>query len=108
MLSQQDIESELSYAYLHAVSSRAGFPCEYTTRLVDGAGVDAIIRNQYDWLEEDSLLSTFAIHIQMKATIQLPDAGNGGRVWVLGVQLSRTKSSRSRRPLKLVMFGCSN
>lgn len=25
LLSQQDIESELSYAYLHAIASRAGF-----------------------------------------------------------------------------------
>lgn len=43
MLSEQNIEAELSYAYLHAVASRAGFSCEYRNRHLDGAGVDATI-----------------------------------------------------------------
>ena len=41
MLTEQNIEAELSYAYLHAVASRAGFSCEYRNRHLDGAGVDA-------------------------------------------------------------------
>jgi hypothetical protein len=38
MLTEQNIEAELSYAYLHAVASRAGFSCEYTPRHADAAG----------------------------------------------------------------------
>ena len=41
MLGEQNIESELSYAYLHAVASRAGIICENAGRHSDEAGVDA-------------------------------------------------------------------
>jgi len=44
LLSDNDIKSELSYAYLHAVASRAGMACEVAGRHSDGAGVDATIR----------------------------------------------------------------
>ena len=44
MLSQFNIESELSYAYLHAVASRAGFSCTHADRHLDSAGVDAQIQ----------------------------------------------------------------
>jgi hypothetical protein len=44
MLSMQNIESELSYAYLHAVASRCGIICESSGRHTDDAGVDAVLR----------------------------------------------------------------
>ena len=34
MLKEMNIEAELSYAYLHAVASRAGFSCEYRNSTV--------------------------------------------------------------------------
>ena len=37
----ENIESELSYAYLHAVASKAGICCQATGRNEDNAGVDA-------------------------------------------------------------------
>lgn len=37
----QNIESELSYAYLHAVAAKAGMSCKQGDRHDDGAGVDA-------------------------------------------------------------------
>lgn len=40
-LTQNNVESELSYAYLHAVASRAGASCSCTNRHEDNAGVDA-------------------------------------------------------------------
>lgn len=42
-LSTNDVESELSYAYLHAVASAAGAGCSVTSRHEDNAGVDAQI-----------------------------------------------------------------
>jgi len=44
VLSDANIEAELSYAYLHAVASRAGFSCAVAERHLDDAGVDAVIR----------------------------------------------------------------
>jgi len=44
MLTMQNVESELSYAYLHAVASRAQIICECTGRHSDEAGVDAVLR----------------------------------------------------------------
>jgi len=43
MMTTQNIESELSYAYLHAVCSKAGLSCKYGDRHDDGAGIDAEI-----------------------------------------------------------------
>ena len=40
-LSSQNIESELSYAYLHAVASHAGASCSVGSRHEDNTGVDA-------------------------------------------------------------------
>ncbi len=70
-LSLENIESELSYAYLHAVASKAGVSCEVAGRHEDNAGVDARLvawgpfpnggwRNEVD------------LKIQLKATVIQP------------------------------------
>jgi hypothetical protein len=76
LLTQQQIESELSYAYLHAVASRAGFECAVTGRHSDGAGVDAVLRVK-ERLAPDSRLTHFTIDVQLKATIGEPSPQNG-------------------------------
>jgi len=52
----QNIESELSYSYLHAVCSKAGLSCMQGDRHDDGAGVDAEIiyrgKLKYPYLTE--------------------------------------------------------
>ena len=68
MLNEQNIEAELSYAYLHAVASSAGFSCEYRNRHLDGAGVDATITEDGRKLADDSILTSFSIDLQLKAT----------------------------------------
>jgi len=74
-LSDNDMESELSYAYLHAVASRAGMSCIPVPRIPDNRGVDAKItaygpfptQKRYTRLSVD-------IDIQLKATRQeLPE-----------------------------------
>lgn len=60
-LSDNDIESELSYAYLHAVASRAGMNCQVSNRHADNRGIDATIRG-FD--------NPVIIDVQLKATIQ--------------------------------------
>jgi hypothetical protein len=70
VLTEQNIEAELSYAYLHAVASKAGFACEYTTRHMDSVAVDAIVREEGRFLASDSVLGSFEAHLQLKATYQ--------------------------------------
>jgi hypothetical protein len=67
----QNIESELSYAYLHAIASRAGIICEYVGRHSDAAGVDAVLRVK-GRLDPNSSLTQFTIDVQLKATKKVP------------------------------------
>ena len=68
-LADNDIKSELSYAYLHAVASRAGCICEKTDRLLDNLGVDARLTVQREATAESDL-SLFNLFVQLKATSQ--------------------------------------
>lgn len=75
LLTENNIKSELSYAYLHAVASRAGVECQVAGRHSDGAGVDAVVRAK-ERFEELSKLTHFTVEIQLKATCDepIPDA----------------------------------
>ena len=85
MLTEQNIEAELSYAYLHAVASRAGFSCEYRNRHLDGAGVDATITEDGRFLAEDSKLCYVPLDVQLKATYQELVDGNGNMSYSLAI-----------------------
>jgi len=74
-MTQQDIEAELSYAYLHAVASRAGVACQYCSRTFDSAGVDAELLAVQDFGPD--ALTDIAIHVQMKATVATPSEREG-------------------------------
>jgi len=76
LLTRQNIESELSYAYLHAVASRAGFECTVAGRHGDGAGIDAVLRVR-ERFGKDSFLTNFTIDVQLKATVAEPSLRNG-------------------------------
>lgn len=70
-LSLENIESELSYAYLHAIASKAGVACKVAGRHEDNAGVDASLVGwgpfpDGGWRHEVDL------KIQLKATIKQP------------------------------------
>jgi hypothetical protein len=68
-LSDNDIKSELSYVYLHAVATRAGCTCERTGRLVDNLGIDARVafRGQLNPRPSRSYVEFL---IQLKSTSQ--------------------------------------
>ena len=72
MLSEQNIEADLSYTYLHALAARGGFSCSYTHRHLDDAGVDAQIHEDGRFLAADSIRSSFALQVQLKATCVPP------------------------------------
>lgn len=66
-LAQNDIESELSYAYLHAVASRAGLNCKVENRHGDNYGVDAIV--DHFGPIPDTYITDVSLRVQLKATI---------------------------------------
>jgi hypothetical protein len=77
VLSKQNIEAELSYAYLHAVAAQAGFGCKAGARHDDDAGVDAIVSEDRRRLAKESVLTSFDLHVQLKATYQTPVEQDG-------------------------------
>jgi len=68
LLSENNIKSELSYAYLHAVAARVGCECEPATRHSDGMGIDARIHVKHRFSADS--LSHFSVEVQLKATSQ--------------------------------------
>jgi len=69
-MTNQNIESELSYAYLHAVCSKAGISCKQGDRHDDAAGVDAEII--YRGALQHPYLTEIQLNVQLKATTSQP------------------------------------
>lgn len=93
-MTPQDIEAGLSYAYLHAVASRAGVACQESVRTVDNAGIDASLHLVRDFGSQ-ALLSEITLHIQLKATINKPAISDKGLSYHLR---SLDEYDRLRRP----------
>lgn len=73
-LSAVNRESELSYAYLHAIAAHAGVNCKVSNRHDDNNGIDAQLTAWGDF--PGGLLTEVSINIQLKATIIEPvDSG---------------------------------
>ncbi|PCJ54815.1 MAG: hypothetical protein COA70_03740 [Planctomycetota bacterium] len=69
-LQDTDIEEQLSYAFLHAVASKAGMSCEAAGRHQDNHGVDATLTAWGNF--PDSYLKEISLSVQLKATIAVP------------------------------------
>lgn len=69
-LDNKDIESELSYAYLHAVASAIGVNCVCKNRHADNRGIDADLTCWQHF--DDSYKEEIDLKIQLKATIKKP------------------------------------
>ena len=104
-MTSQNIESELSYAYLHAVCSKAGFSCKQGDRHDDGAGIDAEII--YRGKLNHPYYKQIQLNVQLKATIAQPAIKDGYLSYFLqGVSRYnklRTKDSRIYKIL-VVLF----
>ncbi|WP_313605217.1 DUF4365 domain-containing protein [Rhizobium sp.] len=70
-LTSQNIESELSYAYLHAIASACGMACEICGRHEDNAGADARII-AWSPFENGGYRTEIELKVQLKATIKTP------------------------------------
>jgi hypothetical protein len=69
-MTPQDIEAELSYAYLHAVAAKAAVACQYCSRTFDSTGVDAQLKVVRDF--GPGALTELTVEVQLKATIRQP------------------------------------
>ena len=84
-LSPPNIESELSYAYLHAVASKAGMSCSVGSRHEDNNGVDATL-TAWGPFTNGGYLTEVDIKVQLKATIATPaDDGTSLSYFLSGV-----------------------
>ncbi len=105
MLTEQNIEAELSYAYLHAVATRGGFSCSYSIRHLDDVCVDAQIHEDGRMLAPDSLHTSFALHVQLKATRVAPSEQAGRFSFNLPLrQYNRLRETRLAIPRILVVL----
>lgn len=69
-LDSKDIESELSYAYLHAVASAVGINCQIENRHGDNRGIDTRLTCYGPF--EASYKEEIDLKVQLKATITTP------------------------------------
>ena len=74
-----DIKSELSYAYFHAVASRIGGAVSQTPRLQDNMGVDAILKIRGKFAD-NPIRTDFTIEIQLKSTSKPVEIGKNGKI----------------------------
>jgi hypothetical protein len=70
-LGLNDIEAELSYAYLHAVAAQAGIACAVSSRHLDNAGIDARLTGWGPFPGGGSRIEV-DLNVQLKATIAAP------------------------------------
>ena len=84
-LSPPNIESELSYAYLHAVASHAGMACSVGSRHEDNNGIDATL-TAWGPFTNGGYLTEVTIKVQLKATVAVPaDDGTSLSYFLRGV-----------------------
>jgi len=67
-LTLQNVESELSYAYLHAIAGKAGMSCKPGDRHDDGHGVDVEVN--FRGCTAHRYLTHVQLNIQLKATVR--------------------------------------
>jgi hypothetical protein len=105
-LSKPNIESELSYAYLHAVVSQAGMACQVTGRHQDCNGIDAEI-TAWGPFADGGYIQEIDLKVQLKATVKIPaDDGTSLSYFLEGVDRYndlRTAAVTSHRIL-VVLF----
>jgi len=95
-MSPQDRESELSYAYLHAVASSAGAACQQTTRTHDNLGIDAALSLTHDFGAR-AVFTEMNLNVQLKATRKQTATTASGIAYPLEID----EYDRLRRPTHL-------
>ena len=99
---QQDIESRLSYAYLHAVASHAGLLCRHATTDEDKEGIDAVVTAYGRF--PGTYRTQVTINIQLKATVKAPrDDGASLSYFMPGIRRYDKLREDHREPVRLLV-----
>ncbi len=102
MLSENDVKEELSYAYVHAVTSRAGYSCEVIRKDRDSVDLHICARGR---LHQDSILLSPLLAVQLKASVidPLPDGAFDFRLKLKNYDDLRSRSMVPRILVVLAM-----
>ena len=99
---QQDTESRLSYAYLHAVASHAGFVCRPATPDEDKEGIDAVLTAYGAF--PGTWRTQITINVQLKATVGVPaDDGAHLSYFVQGIRRYDKLREDHREPVRILV-----
>jgi Domain of unknown function (DUF4365) len=97
----QDIEARLSYAYLHAVASHAGFVCRPAMPDEDKEGIDAVVTAYGAF--PGTWRTQVTMNIQLKATVKTPaDDGAFLSYFVQGIRRYDKLREDHREPVRLL------
>jgi len=104
-LSDNDIISEISYAYIHAVAAHAGMECTVSGRHSDNRAIDARI-TAWGPFGQDAVLTEVNLNIQLKATAQVLTSIGGALSYPLsGIpQYNRLRSSTTDITMLVVVL----
>lgn len=102
-LAANNVESELSYAYLHAVAAHAGMECIVAGRHSDGTGIDARVHALGNF---GGPITDITLEIQLKATMSVPCEREGFFSFPLPVKAydNLRKDSAQCQRLLVVLF----
>jgi len=100
MLTENDIKEELSYAYVHAVASRAGFGCDRISK--DRGSVDVVISADGGF-PDDAVVQHAVMQVQLKATSQIVN-GDPHFSFALPIKNYNELRARSLAPRMLVVL----
>jgi hypothetical protein len=102
-LGDNDIKSELSYAYLHAIAARAGCECRVSGRHSDNQGVDADVICYGTF--GPGCLTRVTLLVQLKATSQTLTEQEGRLVYDMDVgQYNKLRTTTSDSPYLLLVM----
>lgn len=99
---KQDIEARLSYAYLHAVASHAGYHCREATCGEDKEGIDAVITAYGNF--PGTWRTQVTINVQLKATVKVPaDSGTHLSYFIKEVRRYDKLREDHREPVRVLV-----
>lgn len=101
MLTRNQVESELSLAYLHAVAAEASF--SVTVPHIDSDGVDAIVAGK-GYLTPESSRYSPRIEVQLKASFNVATNDTGEIPFVLSGKNYEELRVKTMIPRLLVLF----
>ena len=101
----QDIEAELSYAYIHAVAASAGIACQASTRTHDNLGIDAKLSVRRDFGPR-ATWTEVTLHVQLKATTTAPVRKDGRLSYFLRplAEYNRLRRASAMPPRLLIVL----